>query len=115
MLYVPADPRGQRAVLVVLVHGGKVTPPGIAAGDFCHTRLEVDAKPFPLQQKQTRARWRRRVPQTWAKSRRSKEECNESRLEQHPVRLVTGKILRRAHERKKAHKANQKHSPRPQV
>src|SRR5271167_1202311 len=51
VLRVPANPRGQRAVLIVLVHGGEVAPLGIAASELHHTRLKVDAKPLPLQQK----------------------------------------------------------------
>src|SRR5690242_2056984 len=47
MLDVPADPGGQRAVLVILVHRRKIPPFGIAAHDFGDARLEIDAEPFP--------------------------------------------------------------------
>ena len=58
MLGVPADPRGQRAVLVVLVHGREVAPLRVAAHQLHHARFEVDAEPLPLQQEPTGARGR---------------------------------------------------------
>ena len=42
MLRVPGDPGGQRAILVIVVHGGEIAPFRIAAGDFGYARLEVD-------------------------------------------------------------------------
>src|SRR3954451_9617177 len=58
MLNVPADPRGQRAILVILVHGREVAPLRVAAGEFDHARLEIDAKPLPQQEKNSSAHGR---------------------------------------------------------
>ncbi len=115
MLYVPADPGGQRAVLVVVVHGGEVSPLNISAGQLHHARFEVDAKPLPLQQEQAGARRRTRPPQARPESSGSEEQRDESGLQQHAVRLIAGEILRRCHERKKADEADEQHAPRPHV
>ena len=50
MLHIPADPRGQRTILVVLVHGRQVAPFRVSARQLHHARFEVDAEPLPLQQ-----------------------------------------------------------------
>jgi len=36
LLDVPANPSGERAVLVIVVHGGELAPGNVAAGDFGH-------------------------------------------------------------------------------
>src|SRR5215467_11436334 len=96
VLSVPANPGRQGAVLVVLVHGGEMPPLRIAAQQFDGARLEINPKPLPLQQEQAGARgWNGRA-HPWTKSRRRKEQGNESSFQQHPVRLISGKILRRA-------------------
>src|SRR4029077_21041193 len=99
MLHVPADPCGQRTVLIILIHSLEVTPLRVSAGDLRHPGFEVDAKPLPLQKEQTGTGWRRRNAEAGAQSSRSKEDCDESRLKQHSIGLVTRKILRCAHER----------------
>ena len=106
VLHVPADPGGQRAILVVVVHRGEVAPGEVAARHFHHARFEIDAEPFPLQQEKARARGGMRAAEARAESRRREKERDESGFEQHSVRLVAGKILRRADERKKADEAD---------
>src|SRR6516164_9769498 len=101
MLHVPTDPGRQRTVLIVLVHGREVTPLGIVACDLDHSRLEIDAKPFPQQEKPAGARRRMESPQPRSQSWRSEEDREEAGFEQHSVGLVTGKVLGGAHEGKK--------------
>ena len=47
MLRVPADPIGERAILIVLVEGGEVAPLGVMAGEFDDARFEIDREPQP--------------------------------------------------------------------
>ncbi len=47
VLDVPADPRWQRAVLVVLIHRREIAPFNIAAQQFHNAGLKVDAEPLP--------------------------------------------------------------------
>src|ERR1700677_3505096 len=115
MLHVPANPCGQRTLLIVLIHGCKVAPLWISTHDLRDAGLEVDAKPLPEQQEQTRAARPRCGAHARPKSRRSKKESNESSFKQHPVRLMTGKILRSADERQEAHKRDCEHSARPHI
>src|SRR5438477_12662538 len=44
LLHVPADPSWQRTVLVVIVHGGEVTPFEISTQQFHRARLKVDSE-----------------------------------------------------------------------
>ena len=46
---------------------------------------------------------------------RSEEQRDESCLQQHAVGLIAGKILRRGHERQKAHQADKQHAARPDI
>ena len=98
VLHVPANPGGQRPVLVILVHGGEVPPLRISAQNLDHAGFKVDAKPLPLQQEQTGSRNRMPPSEAGTKAGRRKEPGDESSLEQHAIRLVAGKILRRAYE-----------------
>ena len=54
-------------------------------------------------------------PEAGPKSRGREEQRDESRLQQHAVGLIAGKILRRGHERKEADEANQQIRARPDV
>ena len=56
-----------------------------------------------------------RSAQAGKKSRRREKQRDESRLQQHAVGLIAGKILRGAHERKKAHEADEQRGARPDV
>ena len=85
MLHIPADPSGQRPILVVLVHRGQVAPLGISAGDLCDARFEVDAEPLPLQKEETGVYWRPHSTPAWEDSWRGKEKRDESSFEQHTV------------------------------
>ena len=49
LLDIPPDPGGQRAVLIVLIHGGEIAPGGIAAEIFCEAGFEIDAEPNELE------------------------------------------------------------------
>src|SRR5262245_14481126 len=93
MLHIPSDPRGQRPVLVVLIHGSEVAPLRIAAQQLDRARLKIDAKPLPQQQKQTNPRWRTVTSQPRPQPARRKKQTDESGFEQHAIRLVAGKIL----------------------
>ncbi len=115
MLRVPADPRGQRAVLVVLVHRGEVAPGRVAARQLHHARLEVDAEPLPQQQQDRRPRWRPPRSPPRQQPRRSQKEREKPRLQQHPIGLVAGEILRRADKRKEAREADHQHRARPHI
>ena len=70
-----------------------------------HARFEVDAEPFPAQQKQAGARRRMSRAQAGPESGRREKQRDEAGFEQHAVRLIAGKILRRADEGKKANEA----------
>ena len=50
-----------------------------------------------------------------APSRRREKKAQEARLQQHPVRLISGKILRHADEGKKDGEADQQHRARPNI
>src|ERR1700733_11760060 len=115
MLYVPANPGWERTILVILIHRREVPPLRIATRDFCHARFEINPKPLPQQQEHARAN--RRLPHAEARpqSVRRKKQRDKSSFQQHPVRLIPGKLSRRADERKKAKKTNKQRAPRPRV
>ena len=92
MLDVPADPGGQRAVLVVLVHRGEVAPLRIAAEQLDHAGFEVDAEPLPLQEEQAGARRRMVSSPAGPDAARREEECDEAGFEQHAVGLIAGEV-----------------------
>ncbi len=115
MLHVPANPSRQWPVLVILVQRREIAPLQVAADDFRHARFEINPEAFPNQQKQARARWLALFAPTWPKSRGREEWGNETRLQQHSVRLVSGEILGRADERQKANETNGKHAAWPEI
>src|SRR5262249_15771966 len=78
LLHVPADPSGQRAILVILIHRGEVAPSRIAAKILGNARFEIDCEPDKLQKKKARARWRRGFAQTCTQARRGEKERNKS-------------------------------------
>ena len=115
MLHVPADPGGQRAVLVVLVHRGEVTPLLVAAEPLHQPRFEVDTKPFPLQEPEAEAdRWVCRA-ETRAQSGRSEEHGDESGFEQHAIGLIGREVSGRADECEEAEPADEQARARPEV
>src|SRR5260370_8368105 len=87
MLHVPADPRRQRAVLVILVERGEVPPLRVAAHDLRQSRFEIDPEAFPYQQEQARTRWRTRFAPSGSPSPRREKHPKESRLQQHSLGL----------------------------
>src|SRR5207248_4245717 len=89
MLGVPANPGWQRAILVVLIHGREVAPLDIVTEQLYRAGLKVDAKPLPLKQEQTCARWRTGSAQPWPESRGSEEQRYNPGFEQHAIRLIT--------------------------
>ena len=52
-------------------------------------------------------------PQPRSQTGRHEEKCDEARFEQHPVRLISGKIARCSHEREKTHEADHKRGAGP--
>src|SRR5260370_37449661 len=108
MLHVPSDPSWQWPVLVILVQRREIAPLRVAAQDFCHARFEINPEAFPNQQKQARARWLAFLVPSWPKCRGGEEQGNETRLQQHYVRVIREEILRRADEREKDHETNVK-------
>src|SRR5260370_42694969 len=115
VLEVPDDPRREWAVLVILVERGEVRPLRVAAHDLRHARFEIDPEAFPYQQEKARTRWRARFAPSGSPSRRREEHRNESRLQQHSIGLVAGKILRRTDEREEAHETNRQHAAWPEI
>ena len=47
LLHVPANPCGQRAILVVVVHSGEVTPGVVAAGELDDAGFESRCGTIP--------------------------------------------------------------------
>ncbi len=115
MLDIPPDPRGQRPVLVVLIHRRKIAPFRIAAEQFHQSGFKVDAEPLPLQQKEAGARGWAGQPPAGQHAAGRKEQRQKPGFKQHAVRLIAGKHLRRGHEGKKAEEADEKTEPRPQI
>src|SRR5712671_7434207 len=98
MLQVPADPSGQRTILVILVHGGEVAPLGIAAGDLGDAGLEVNAEPFPKEKKDGGADGRTVRSEAGTKSGRGQKKRDEAGFEKHAVGLVAGELGRGGNE-----------------
>src|SRR6185437_5860338 len=115
VLHVVADPRRQRAVLVILVHRRKVPPLRITAEQLHQTRLEVNPKPFPLKQKVAGARGRTVGSQPGPKTGGRQKEREESGFEQHSIGLIAGENLRGGDEGKKAEEANEEAESGPGV
>ena len=93
VLRVPPDPGGQRAILVILIHGREMTPLRVAAGDLHDAGLEIDAEPQPLQQEKAGPRWRMPLAPTRTQARRREKHAHEASAQQHPVRLIGSKCL----------------------
>src|SRR5579885_1915043 len=115
LLRVPADPGGQRAVLVILVHRRQMAPLGIVAGQLGDAGFKVNSKPLPLEQEQAGRRCRTGFPQPGAKSRRREEQREESRSQQHAVGLIIRKIARGGDEGEKSDQRNGGGRTRPDV
>ena len=96
VLHIPPEPCRQRAVLVVLVHRREIAPVLVATGELHDPRLEVNPEPFPAQHEEAEAG--RRVVGTQARAHATwcEPTGDEARLEQHPVRLVHGELLKDA-------------------
>src|SRR5450432_2612430 len=101
MLHVPANPSGQRPILIILVHRREVPPLRIAADNFGHAGFEINSKPFPQEQEDTGADRRVRCPQARPKTPRCEKQCNESGLKQHSIGLISRKLPCSADKRKK--------------
>ena len=93
VLRVPADPRRERAVLVVVIHRREAGPLRVTAQNLDDARLEVDPKPLPPQQKERRTRRRGGLAEPRTEPSRREEERQERRLEEHAVGLVHRELL----------------------
>lgn len=94
VLEVPADPGGQRAVLVVLVHRGEVAPGRVAGGELDDAGLKVDPEPLPEQKEKGRARGQRAGAPARPQTAGRDKDGEEAGLKQHAVRLVLAEVLR---------------------
>src|SRR5262249_53171464 len=110
-----ADPRGQGAILIILVHRGEVAPGRIATKILGNTGFEIDREPDELQQKKTRTRWRGGFSEARSHARRPEKEGNKSGGEEHAVRLIAGKILSCGNKRQKCKETYEKCGARPEV
>src|SRR6266481_818803 len=115
MLCVPADPGGQRTVLVVLVHGREMAPLRIAAGDFGDAGFKVNAEPFPEKKKNAGAHRRAAGREAGTKARRRQKERDEAGFEEHAVGLIAREIGGGGDEGEEAEEANQEHAAREDV
>lgn len=115
MLDVPADPSGERAVLIIVVEGGEVAPFGIVAGDFGDAGFEIDAEPLPKEEIESGARRRARDAEARAESGGNKKEGEEAGFEKHAVRLIAGKISGGADKREKTDEADDEHGAGPEI
>src|SRR5581483_6726895 len=93
MLHIPADPGGERAILVVLVHGGEVAPFGIATEELNEAGFKVDTKPFPQNEELAGARRGGGCTEAGPEAARREEERNEAGFEQHAIGLIVGEVL----------------------
>src|SRR6266851_6321052 len=115
MLCVPADPGGQRTVLVVLVHSGEIAPLRIAAGNFGDARFEVNAKPFPEEKKNASTHGRAVCREAGTKAERSEKKGDKAGFEEHAVGLITGEVRGGADEGDEAHETNKERATRKNV
>src|SRR5436305_2357341 len=114
LLHVPANPCRQGAVLVIVVHGGEMSPGIVAAGELYNAGFKVDAEPFPLEEKQAETRRRMRRANARPQAGRREEERDETSFQQHAIRLEAGKILRGGNEREKTNQADRQCCARPE-
>src|SRR5580700_6096787 len=115
MLNVPADPGRQRAILVIVVHRREIAPLDVTTRDLRNAGFEVDAKPFPKQQIESRASGRPRLSKPGTKSTGRKEKRKEAGLKQHSIGLVAGEFARGADKGKKTDKADGERGARPNI
>src|ERR1700678_3877225 len=115
VLHVPADPGGQGAVLIIVVHRGEVAPGLIAARDFHDARFEINPEPFPTQKIKAGSRWRAYSAESGAQPRGCKEERDKSGFEKHAVGLEAGELLSDRDERKKTDEADEERKTRPKI
>src|SRR5258708_30304920 len=106
MLCVPADPGGQRTVLVILIHSGEIAPLRIAAGNFGDARFEVNAKPFPEEKKNASTHGRAVCREAGTKAGRGEEKGDKASFEEHAVGLITGERRGGAADGDKAEQTN---------
>src|SRR4029077_10131112 len=93
LVRVPANPRRQWAILVVLVHGAQIAPGRIAAKIFRDPGFEVNREPQKPQQKERGPRRRLLLSQTWSPAAWREKITDKPRAKQHAIRLIAGKIL----------------------
>lgn len=115
LLYVPPDPGGQRAVLIILIYGGEVAPGRIAAEIFCEAGFEIDGEPNELEQEKADARGRLGFREAGSEAGGSTEKREKSGGEKHAVRLIPGKILGCGNERQEGDETDEQHGAGPQV
>src|SRR6185437_3553617 len=115
LLYVPANPCGQGAVLIVVIHGSEVTPRVVATGKLHNAVFKVDAEPFPLKKKQAETRRGRRVTQAGPQAGWRKKERDETGFHEHAIRLEAGEILRGGDERQKTNQAYRQRQAWPEI
>src|SRR5438270_7503905 len=115
LLHILANPCGQRAVLVIVVHGGEMTPGIVAAGELYNAGFKVDAEPFPPEKKQAETRRRLRSANARPQAGRREEERDETSFQQHAVRLEAGEILRGGNEREKTNQADRQCCAWPEI
>ena len=115
VLDIPADPGGERAVLVVLVHRGEVTPFGIAGEQLDDAGFEVDAEPLPQEKEKGRARRRGLDSPAGPEPARGEKEGEEAGFEEHAVGLVAGEIAGGGDKGEEANEAEEETEARPDV
>ena len=115
VLEVPANPCRQRAVLVVLVHGGEIAPCGIAALEFDDAGLEVDPEPLPQEKEEGGSRGWLLCCEAWKDAGGCEKEREKACFEEHAVGLIAGEVLRGADEGEEAAKAEEQHGAWPDV
>src|SRR6266478_8342811 len=115
MLCVPADPGGQRTVLVVLVHSGEIAPLRIAAGNFGHAGFEINAKPFPEEKKNASTHGRAVCREAGTKAGRGEKKGDKAGFEEHAVGLITGEVGGGADKGDEANETNKERATRKNV
>src|SRR6267378_5181158 len=115
MLCVPADPGGQRTVLIVLVHSGEIAPLRIAAGNFGHAGFEINAKPFPEEKTNAGARGRAVCREAATKAGRGEKKGDKAGFEEHAVGLITGEVRGGADKGDEANETNKERATRKNV
>ncbi len=115
LLEVPADPSWERAVLVVLVHGGEIAPGGVAGEELDEAGLEVDAEPLPEQEEGCGAGCETACAEAGEEAARGEKEGEEAGFEEHAIGLVAGEVLGGGDDREEAEEAEEERGAGPQV